>query len=168
MTDIALLPMAAEHIPAVAQIEKLCFGSDWTPTQFQRELENPRCTYFVALFQGLPVAYIGYWQILEEAHITSVAVLPEYRKRHLAQQLMLAMLEHCQKSGVDWITLEVKADNLPAQKLYEKFGFAIKGRRKNYYRDDRQDALIMWTEKISDSEYLSLLQKLKTEIPVWQ
>jgi ribosomal-protein-alanine N-acetyltransferase len=166
MSALFLLPMEVAHVPAVAQIEKVCFGPGWTPTQFQRELDNPRCVYFVALMHDTPVGYIGYWQILEEAHITSVAVLPDYRQRHVAQQLLLHMLQHCLEQNVAWITLEVKADNIPAQKLYEKFGFSIKGRRKNYYRDDRQDALIMWTDKISDSEYLSLLQKLKTEIPV--
>lgn len=158
--------MALEHIPVVSALEKICFGPQWTPTHFARELENPRCHYFVMLKGIQPVAYIGYWQILEEAHIITLAVQPEYRKLYLAQALLCHMLEDCLERGVQWVTLEVKATNIPAQKLYEKFGFTVKGRRKNYYQAEKQDALIMWTEKITELSYRSMLEKLKSEIPV--
>lgn len=160
--------MAPAHIPVVSALEKICFGAQWTPTHFARELENPRCHYFVTLKGSQPVGYMGYWQILEEAHITAIAVQPEYRKHYLAQRLLCHMLEDCLEKGVQWVTLEVKATNTPAQKLYEKFGFTVKGRRKNYYQAEKQDALIMWTEKITEAKYRSLLQKLKSEIPVLQ
>jgi ribosomal-protein-alanine N-acetyltransferase len=166
MASFLVEPMNPEHIARVAELEKICFGSQWTPTHFGRELENPRCHYFVILGNGKLLGYIGYWQILEEAHITSVAIQPEHRKHYLAQRLLCRMLEDCLEKGVQWITLEVKATNFPAQKLYEKFGFTVKGRRKNYYQAEKQDALIMWTENIGDENYRALLHKLKAEIPV--
>jgi [ribosomal protein S18]-alanine N-acetyltransferase len=166
MTPFLVMPMAPEHIPIVAELEKICFGSHWTPTHFARELENPRCHYLVILKNDKPIGYIGFWQILEEAHITTIAIQPEFRKHYLAQHLLAQMLEDCLEKGVQWVTLEVSAANFPAQKLYEKFGFTVKGRRKNYYQAEKQDALIMWTENIGEENYLSLLQKLKAEIPV--
>lgn len=160
--------MRTEHLKSVSELERVCFGADWTATNFQKELDNPRCSYFVVLEQGQVIAYLGYWQILEEAHITSVGVHPGFRKRRLAQALMCRMLEDCVAKEIRWITLEVKASNLQAQKLYEKFGFAIMGRRKNYYQakrqEDREDALIMWTEDIATPAFQARLKELKGEI----
>lgn len=156
-------PIQSKHIPALESLERLCFGKNWTPTDFAREMQNERYHYFVILNQEEPIAYLGYWQILEEAHITSVGVHPEYRQRRLAQRLMCSLLEDCLARQINWITLEVKASNLEAQKLYEKFGFTVMGRRKNYYQADREDALIMWTENINSSDYQARLEKLKAE-----
>ena len=162
--------MRSEHVQAVSALERVCFGPDWNITNFQKELDNPRCHYFVITEagSGKAVAYLGYWQILEEAHITSVGVDPDFRKQHLAQALMCRMLEDCRVQKIRWLTLEVKASNLSAQKLYEKFGFAIMGRRKNYYQakrqEDREDALIMWTEDIEAQAYQQFLQSLRSEI----
>ncbi|MBF2051906.1 MAG: ribosomal protein S18-alanine N-acetyltransferase [Candidatus Sericytochromatia bacterium] len=166
MNTLALTiePMQQRHIAALQPLERLCFGKNWTPTDFGREMQNERYHYFVITDQQTPVAYLGYWQILEEAHITSVGVHPDYRKQRLAQRLMCHMLADCQTRQINWITLEVKASNLEAQKLYEKFGFAVMGRRKNYYQADREDALIMWTENIASSDYQARLEKLKAEI----
>lgn len=156
--------MQTEHVTAVSDLERLCFGSQWTPTNFRRELDNPRCSYFVASTEGRLAGYLGYWQILEEAHITSVGVHPDFRRQRIAQLLMCRMLEDCAVKEIKWITLEVKASNLQAQNLYQKFGFSIMGRRKNYYQAEREDALIMWTEDISAPAFTQLLQTLKREI----
>lgn len=161
---VTLEAMQQHHIAALQPLERLCFGKHWTPTDFSREMQNERYHYFVISAGQAPVAYLGYWQILEEAHITSVGVHPDHRKQGLAQRLICHMLEDCLARQINWITLEVKASNLAAQKLYEKFGFAVMGRRKNYYQADREDALIMWTENIASSEYQARLEKLKAEI----
>lgn len=160
---VSIVAMQSEHLQTVASLEKLSFGSHWTPTQFERELDNPRCSYFVALEGDQVLAYLGYWKILEEAHITSVAVHPEQRKRRIAQHLMCYMIDDCIQNEIQWITLEVKATNVSAQKLYEKFGFSVMGRRKNYYQAEKEDALIMWTEDISQEAYQGQLQQLKQE-----
>ena len=153
--------MKPEHVTQVAALEKICFGAHWTPTNFYKELDNPRCHYFVTVNADRVLGYLGYWQILEEAHITSVGVQPAHRKKKLAQRMLCYMLEQCTREGVEWITLEVKASNIAAQKLYEKFGFAVMGRRKNYYQAEKEDALIMWTEKISAPDYQRLLETQK-------
>lgn len=163
MTVLTIEHMRPEHIPAVAELERICFGTHWTATNFPKELDNPRCFYYVTLKKQQPVGYLGFWQILEEAHITTVGVHPSIRKRHIAQRMLCFMMDDCLARDVHWITLEVKASNLQAQKLYQKFGFAVMGRRKNYYQADKEDALIMWTENISDPSYQELLQKMKTE-----
>ncbi len=160
---LSIAPMQSEHIQTVSSLEKLCFGPHWALTQFDRELDNPRCSYFVALEGEQVLAYLGYWKILEEAHITSVGVHPAQRKRRIAQHLMCYMIDDCIQHEIQWITLEVKASNVSAQKLYEKFGFAVMGRRKNYYQAEKEDALIMWTEDISEATYQDKLQELKQE-----
>lgn len=164
MSALILDNMRPEHLAAVAELEHLCFGSGWTPTNFRKELDNPRCSYFVAQGSGRLAGYLGYWQILEEAHITSVGVHPEFRRQRIAQLLMCRMLEECAAKGIKWITLEVKASNIQAQNLYQKFGFAVMGRRKNYYQAEREDALIMWTEDVSESAFQQRLQALRSEI----
>ena len=147
----------------MAALEKVCFGAHWTPTNFHKELDNERCSYFVTRDADRVVGYLGYWQILEEAHITAVGVEPEYRKKKLAQRMLCYMLDQCTEKNIQWITLEVKASNIAAQKLYEKFNFAVMGRRKNYYQAEKEDALIMWTEKITAPDYQQLLHEQKKE-----
>lgn len=155
--------MRPEHISVAAELERMCFGSSWTATNFQKELDNPRCFYYVTLNNGVPIGYMGFWQILEEAHITTVGVHPDFRKRHIAQKMLCFMMDDCLEHNVHWITLEVKASNIQAQKLYEKFGFAVMGRRKNYYQADNEDALIMWTENISETSYQEQLKQIRNE-----
>ncbi len=164
MSALILEHMRPEHIATVAELETLCFGVHWTPTNFRKELDNPRCCYYVAIEDGRVVGYLGYWQILEEAHITSIGVHPDFRRRRVSQRLMCRMLEECQAREIKWITLEVKANNMQAQKLYEKFGFAVMGRRKNYYQKEQIDALIMWTEDVSLPAFQARLNQLQSEI----
>lgn len=164
MLGLTISALGPQHLAETAALEKLCFGVHWTPTNFAKELENPRCHYYAAVdSRGRLMAYLGYWRILEEAHITAVGVHPDCRKRRIAQQLLCRMLDDCLEQQVNWITLEVKASNLAAQKLYEKFGFSVMGRRKNYYQAEREDALIMWTEDISQPAYQAHLQTLKMD-----
>lgn len=163
MQSYTIVPMAATHVPQVAALEKQCFGAHWTPTNFYKELDNERCHYYVTLDADRVLGYLGYWQILEEAHITAVGVEPDYRQQKLAQRMLCYMLDRCTESEIQWITLEVKASNIAAQKLYEKFNFAVMGRRKNYYQAEKEDALIMWTEKITDPQYQAVLAQQKKE-----
>lgn len=156
--------MASEHVAEVSLLERSCFGAHWTATNFHKELDNERCSYFVSVLDNQVIAYLGYWQILEEAHITAVGVNTKYRKRGLAQDLMIKMLNDCLDKSIRWITLEVKASNIGAQKLYEKFGFSVMGRRKNYYQAEREDALIMWTEDIAAADYQLRLEQIKASI----
>ena len=99
---------------------------------------------------------------MEEAHITNIAVSPDFRRKHIGESLLMVLIESCRKSMVKYITLEVRVSNEPAIKLYEKYGFRSLGTRKGYYQDNDEDALIMWTENIFYDKFKSIYsQNLK-------
>ncbi|HEY9723699.1 MAG TPA: ribosomal protein S18-alanine N-acetyltransferase [Oscillatoriaceae cyanobacterium] len=153
--------MTSSDLPRVVQIEKACFGERWTLNSFQHELANAASSYFVAVEDGEIIGYAGYWLILEEAHVTTIGVDPKFQRRGFGEFLMLHLVEHAERAGAKWVTLEVRASNYGAQKMYEKFGFSSLGRRKGYYQDNNEDALIMWTENISIPEYQTQLAALR-------
>lgn len=155
--------MKLTDISPVLKIERFCFGEGWTATPFTKELERNDCAYFVARLGNEIVGYSGCWQILEELHVTIMAVLPSCRRKKIGQKLLIALLREGISNGAKWATLEVKASNIEAQRLYQKFGFAVKGRRKQYYHQDGEDALIMWTEDIDDN-YIKLLESIELEL----
>ena len=161
---ISIVKMHYKDIVDVLKLEKVCFGEGWTSTPFDRELERNDCSYFVARLDNEIIGYSGSWTILEELHITIMAVHPNYRKNKVGQRLLINLIQDGIGSGAKWVTLEVKATNLPAQRMYEKFGFSVKGRRKQYYQQDREDALIMWTEEIDTNEYKELIKKIENEM----
>jgi ribosomal-protein-alanine N-acetyltransferase len=149
-----------EEINEVLKIEKICFGENWLSTPFEREINKDECIYIVAKYNNKIVGYAGAWIIIDEIHVTIMAVLPEYRKNKIGQKLLKNLLIKGIEKGGKWATLEVKESNIPAQKLYEKFNFCIKGRRRKYYQQDQEDALIMWTEEINNKEYKDFLYNI--------
>lgn len=142
--------MEEKHIPQVAEIEKLSFASPWNESMLLNELQNPLSRYFVLLDKEYPskvVAYGGYWKIFDEGHITNVAVIPEWRGKKAGTYLMQQMMQFALAESVEALTLEVRPSNNSAIGLYQKLGFREEGRRKNYYEDNGEDALIMWFRK---------------------
>ena len=139
---------------AIAALERLCFRTPWSGDSVRRELtENRLALYIAAELQGEVVAYAGIWLVAGEGHITNIAVHPDFRRRHIGEAVVRNLLLEAEKAGAQSQTLEVRASNEPAIKLYEKFGFRAAGVRKNYYEDNGEDALIMWrcpqeTEKV--------------------
>jgi ribosomal-protein-alanine N-acetyltransferase len=117
-----------------------------------------------AVLEGRVLGYIGAWEIIDEAHITTVAVNPEYKGRGIAKALLVAVLERCYEAKIKYITLEVRVSNKAAIGLYEKFGFKSLGLRKKYYQNDGEDALIMWTQNIFDKSYKEMFEKNKLEL----
>ncbi|MGH2544027.1 MAG: ribosomal protein S18-alanine N-acetyltransferase, partial [Ardenticatenaceae bacterium] len=114
--------------------------------------------------RGRPIlGYGGFWLMVGEAHISTIAIAPDWRGMGLGEHLLLELAEHAIQLGAEMITLEVRLSNLPAQKLYEKYGFEYVGRRKRYYRDNNEDAHIMTVENVQAPEYRALLdqQRLK-------
>ncbi len=142
--------MQKEYIDEVMQVEEQAYGEHhWSRESFFNEMNNELARYFCAFSEkGELVGYCGCWQILEEAHITNVAVSPKYRRRHIGEALLTAIIKSCYKEMIKYITLEVRVSNEPAIKLYEKYSFKSLGTRKGYYQDNNEDALIMWTENI--------------------
>ena len=136
---------APEDANDIFEIEEMCFPDPWSLESIKYELEeNERAFYVVAEHSGKVVGYAGLWWILDEGHITNVAVRPGYRNRKIAEGIITVLLEHTESQGVLHHTLEVRRSNQPAINLYEKFGFEVCGVRKGYYQFDREDALIMW------------------------
>ncbi|WP_053957866.1 ribosomal protein S18-alanine N-acetyltransferase [Sulfobacillus thermosulfidooxidans] len=147
--DIVIRDMYMADLDAVMGIESHSFPTPWSRNAFQTELlENTFATYLVVEFHGKVVAYGGMWIILDEAHVTNIAVHPDYRGHHLGEAIMMGLIERAKHAGVVRMTLEVRRSNLVAQNLYNKLGFVQLGVRRGYYTDTREDAFIMWKDPL--------------------
>ena len=146
MGDVIVRGMLQKYIDQVMNIETICFSMPWSKASLENELTNELAYYQVAEVSGEIAAYMGMWKIIDECHITNVAVLPEYRNKGIAGMLINKMIEICKSSEISYMTLEVRISNEPAINLYKKFGFYAVGKRPNYYVKPLEDALIMWME----------------------
>lgn len=164
--EIYIYPMVKEDVSDVSVIEEAAYGNHhWSKDSFYSEIENKVAKYYTAKdSDNNIVGYAGTWHIVDEAHITTIAVKPEERRKHIAECLIVKLLEDCYNEFIKYITLEVRVSNLPAIKLYEKYGFRSLGTRKGYYQDNNEDALIMWTENIFSDEYKELFNKNKVQL----
>ena len=136
-----------DDLKGIAELEKICFPQDpWSFEAFFNEIiENEgRTLYIVAEYDGKLAGYMGIWKILDEGHITNVAVAPEFRRKHIGEALIRRIVDETMREGITSWTLEVRVDNEPAIRLYEKMGFRREGIRRKYYAYDGTDALIMW------------------------
>ena len=158
---VKIKPMEKNDVDKVIAIESLAYGDHhWSKESFLTELSNELAHYYsVFNKKNELIAYCGTWQILEEAHITNIAVSPEYRRKHIGEALLKTIIDDCYKNMVKFITLEVRISNTPAINLYEKYGFKSLGTRKGYYQDNNEDALIMWTENIFYDKFKTLYEK---------
>jgi ribosomal-protein-alanine N-acetyltransferase len=145
MKDISIVKASREHIDDIVNVEKLSFKIPWSKQSITDEfLNNEAAVYFCVLASGKAVGYAGMWQVLDEGHITNIAVHPEFRRSGLGSALMETLLEEAGRRGLRALTLEVRKSNLGAQALYRKYGFTDGGMRKRYYADNNEDAIIMW------------------------
>lgn len=144
MSDIEIDYMTEEDLDEVLNISRLSFPIAWSRESFEKELTNTFAKYLVIKKNGVVVGYGGMWIIIDEAHITNIAIHPEYRGISLGSLVLTEMLKLCNEYKVTGITLEVRISNNVAKNLYEKFGFLEEGLRKHYYEDNGEDALIMW------------------------
>jgi ribosomal-protein-alanine N-acetyltransferase len=142
-------PMELTDVDAVVEVEKASFATPWSRMAFVAEVgDNDLACYLVAEADGQIVGYAGMWLILDEAHITNVALLPGYRGHGLGSRLMETLFEVAKLAGARRMTLEVRPSNLAAQRLYGKLGFEVRGVRPGYYTDSKEDALIMWRDRL--------------------
>jgi ribosomal-protein-alanine N-acetyltransferase len=142
--------MGLDDIAAVHEIERLSFSSPWPAHAFEQELKGNRMArYLVARAGERVVAFAGIWLMADEAHVTTFGVHPEWRRRGIGRQLLLALLELSLEIDARRMTLEVRAGNEAAQALYQSFGFLVAGRRPRYYTDDGEDALVMTTSELT-------------------
>jgi ribosomal-protein-alanine N-acetyltransferase len=136
--------MKEEDIDSVLEISSLSFSISWSKESYIQELANPIAKYFVVKTNDIVVGFIGTWIILDESHITNIAIHPNYRKQGIATNLLKALLDYCKNQGCTAYTLEVRSSNTAAKALYEKYNFKQDGIRKGYYEDNKEDAILMW------------------------
>lgn len=135
-------------IKPMAEMDNLCFSAPWSEESFETEIKNNHLAfYIVAEIGGRMAGYAGLWCIVDEGHITNVAVHPDFRRRGIGEALISVLLTHTLENGITSHTLEVRASNQAAIALYTKFGFEPEGLRKNYYEDNGEDAIIMWRKE---------------------
>ena len=148
--DYSISVMQKNDIDEVFEIETASFnGHHWSKSSLYDELSNNLANYYcIRNEENTIVGYAGFWHIIDEAHITTIAITPKYRRKKLGELLLRNIIEQCYKKEIKYITLEVRVSNSPAIALYEKYGFKSLGTRKHYYQDNNEDALIMWTENI--------------------
>ena len=138
--------MHQSHVAQVAELEKLCFSDPWSENSVASELKNPLSFWLVALDGERVAGYIGSQTVMDESDMMNVAVHPDYRKQGIATALILGLVEELRKRGSRSLTLEVRASNETAISVYRKLEFQEVGRRKNYDRNPREDALILRKE----------------------
>ncbi|PWT97735.1 MAG: ribosomal-protein-alanine N-acetyltransferase [Candidatus Melainabacteria bacterium] len=163
----ALLPikirrMQSQDLESIMAIEPAAFGSHhWSLQSFENELNNDSGCYFSATAPDSTslLGYSGFWLIGEEAHITTLAVHPDYQGQYIGERLLINDILEAKKAGARWLTLEVRVSNEKAQNLYFKYGFKSISVRKSYYQDNDEDALVLWTENIETSRFNRLLEK---------
>ena len=158
-------PMKLEDLPAVHAIERASFESPWPPEAYRNDLETNRLAqYLVAMVGDEVAAYGGMWLMVDEGHIITFAVHPAWRRQHVGERLLLAFIDLASERRAHEATLEVRLSNLPARRLYEKFGFRPVGLRPRYYSDNGEDALIMTTLPLAEPEMLERIARLRAAI----
>ncbi|MEG3896344.1 MULTISPECIES: ribosomal protein S18-alanine N-acetyltransferase [unclassified Microcoleus] len=175
MRFIEIKHLGPEHLPCAVELDRLCFGGLWAIEGYRRELDSPNSDLLGlwtwetedsesaqklggtgALPLQIPPTLIGIgclWAILEEAHIIMLAIHPSFQRQGLGQALLLALLKSACDRQLERATLEVRDSNLAAVSLYKKFGFKEAGRRKRYYEDTGEDALVMWRSGLEKPEF---------------
>jgi ribosomal-protein-alanine N-acetyltransferase len=157
--------MRLEDLDEVQRIEQASFSTPWPSHAYQSELQTNRlASYLVARIDDLVVGYGGMWLMADEAHITTFAVHPRWRRQRIGERLLLAFLDLARDRHAREATLEVRLSNMPARRLYEKYGFRPVGLRPRYYSDNNEDALIMTTEPLGDARVKDRIERLRAAI----
>lgn len=137
--------MEERDLDAIVELENRCFTVPWSRDAFYNELNKNKFACYIVLEQeDQIIGYCGAWLVIDEAHITNIAILPEFRGQKLGEALLNKMIERSREKGIERMTLEVRESNTVAQSLYKKLGFQNGAVRKNYYSDNQEDAIVMW------------------------
>lgn len=163
---ITISPMRRRHLRGVMAIEQQASSHPWSIGLFLGELRMPtsRC-YNLALDRHVVVGFSGLMYTGQEGHITNIAVHPDYLRLGIASKMLVVTMKQAISLGVTAVTLEARASNNAAQKLYQRFGFAPGGIRHNYYADPREDALIMWAHDVDTKTYTERLLAIESGSP---
>ncbi|MBR8836265.1 MAG: ribosomal protein S18-alanine N-acetyltransferase [Stigonema ocellatum SAG 48.90 = DSM 106950] len=165
--QLEIKSLTPENLSAALELDQACFGGLWTMGAYERELDSPNSDLIGLFLPVLPLPLLGmgcFWSILEEAHITILAVDPHYHHQGFGQALLYSLLKLACERGLERATLEVRATNLAAISLYQKFGFKTAGRRRHYYKDNGEDALILWLGDLQQPEFQETLDNWRTMV----
>lgn len=143
MKNCTIAPLREEHILEIARLEAICFSSPRPEEALRAELANDTAVFFVALCENKVAGYAGMHCILDECYIDNIAVFPAYRRQGIAGALLDALEDYARAHGASFLTLEVRASNMPAIRLYRGKGYQEVGARPNYYNKPREDALLL-------------------------
>ena len=143
---IEIVEMTSSHVPQVAELEKMCFHDPWSEASIASELGNPLSLWLVAVDSEKVVGYVGSQTVIDMTDMMNIAVHPDFRRRGVAKMLVERLVDALKDRQSRCLMLEVRASNAPATALYEKLGFQQVGLRKNYYRNPKEDALILRKE----------------------
>lgn len=142
---VSIRPMEMKDLDDIEVVERLSFPTPWSRESFINEIKtNVFARYLVVEREEVVIGYGGMWLVIDEAHITNIAIHPDFRGHGLGEKLMRALMFVACESGAEHMTLEVRRSNIAAQKLYEKLSFKAEGVRPGYYTDNGEDAIIMW------------------------
>jgi ribosomal-protein-alanine N-acetyltransferase len=156
---IQIEPMRIDDVEQVAALDEKCFPTPWSESAYITEVYNQSAFYVVARIGEQVVGYAGAWLIMDEAHITTLGVDPEYQGRGIGERLLASLLEEAIRRGVERSTLEVRRHNYVAQRLYRKYGFCPVAVRKGYYTNNNEDGIVMWIEDMRDPGFLQVFAK---------
>ena len=150
--EITVTEMTLADLDRVIEIEEKSFPTPWSRKAFYCELtQNIYAHYVVARCDGEVIGYGGMWVILDEAHVTNIAVHRDFRRRGIGRRILQELMNRARSRGAVRMTLEVRKSNIGAQRLYEQMGFVAKGLRKGYYSDLKEDAIIMWKDDLMEA-----------------
>ncbi len=144
MSEIHFEHLEESYIKAIHAIETAAQPAPWSEKAFQNELTNPHSLFLVAVLKGSVIGYAGIWNLIDEAHVTTLMISPEYRGNGYGKLLISEVLLQAKEAGMTCATLEVRASNSVAIQLYESLGFTNAAIRKRYYPDNQEDAVVMW------------------------
>ncbi len=162
---LVIEPMTDADVKEVLRIEQQSFSTQWPSNAFYQEMhDNKLAHYYVGRVDKRVVAYGGIWVILEDSHVTTIAVHPSYRGRKYGEIMLLKLLDEAIERGASWMTLEVRESNAVAQNLYRKYGFTTVSTRKGYYSDNNENALVMWAGNLKSEIYKNRLKALRSAL----
>lgn len=160
LPQVEIKALQLSDLDGIMSIEPAVYGAHhWSRQSFINELTNPAGCYFGAVNPDTDaiVGYSGFWLIQDEAHITTLAVHPDQRRQKIGERLLINNIIEARKLGANWMTLEVRVSNEAAQELYYKYAFRRLGIRPRYYQDNSEDALILWTDRLTEPKFIDVL-----------
>ena len=173
MNQIEIKFLTPSEVTKVVTLDRICLGGLWQKEAYLREIESDKSTLLALhllnsnLDNSSQIVGMGcLWSIVDEAHVTLLAIHPNYRRQGLGQLLLLSLLEDAIARKLEWATLEVNENNLAAVKLYQKYGFRVAGTRKNYYQPQGDNALVLWLKNIQQQEFKICLSRWRRQLDV--